>query len=39
MVKSNIPIYIYYFFKNPIVFYNTIINPDFWNYSFGACER
>jgi hypothetical protein len=28
MVKSNIPIYIYYFFKNPIVFYNTIINPE-----------
>ena len=28
MVKSNIPIYIYYFFKNPLVFYNTIINPE-----------
>ena len=28
MVKSNIPNYIYYFFKNPIVFYNTIINPE-----------
>ena len=31
MVKSNIPIYIYYFFKNPIVFYNTIINPEYFS--------